>query len=63
MSSVELERAEAQAQRSHAAKKPYGHISLKVPKVKFDFDVSVAKHKYQTSNVSMTRHTSWVIFG
>ena len=63
MSSVELERAEAQAQRPYAAKKPYGHISLKVPNVKFDFDVSVAEHNYQTSNVSMKRQISCVIFG
>ena len=26
----------------------YGHISLKVPNVEFDFDVSVAKHRYKT---------------
>ena len=28
---------------------PYGHISLKLPNVDFNFDASIAKHRYQTA--------------
>ena len=34
----------------------FGHISLKVPNVKFDFNVSVAKHRYQTSKSKWWGH-------
>ena len=41
-----------------AEKNLYGPISLKLPNVKFSFDVSVAKHRYQTANVSVTLQIS-----
>ena len=34
----------------------YGHISLEVPNIEFDFDVSVAKHRFQISKSKLWGH-------